>query len=206
MKKTFAVTVAALACGLAGCESMQSTMSADGGAKWTTLFDGTSLDNWGAVGDANWRIENGAVVADKGSGFLVAKGSYEDFEIRAEFWADDDANSGVYIRCEDRVKLTSETCYEVNIFDKRPEAIYGTGAITDVGKVLVTPLPKAGGRWNTYEITAKGYNMTVKMNGVKTAEATNSRHARGAIGLQYAPGVVKDKGVIKFRKVEIRPL
>ncbi|MGZ5036535.1 MAG: 3-keto-disaccharide hydrolase [Usitatibacter sp.] len=206
MKKTFAVTAAMLALGLAGCESMHTMMHGEDGAKWTTLFDGRSLENFTAVGDANWRIEDGAVVADKGTGFLVAKGSYEDFEIRAEFWADDDANSGVFIRCEDRVKLTSDVCYEVNIFDKRPVAIYGTGAIVDVGKVLVDPPPKAGGHWNTYEITAKGYNMTVRLNGVKTSEATNSRHARGAIGLQYAPGVVKDKGVIKFRKVEIRPL
>jgi hypothetical protein len=202
MKKSLALAAAILAGGLSGC----ATMSGGGEGRWVTLFDGSNLDNFNAVGNANWRLEGGAVVADKGSGFLVAKGSYEDFEIRAEFWADDDANSGVFIRCEDRVKLSSETCYEVNIFDKRPVAIYGTGAIVDVGKVLVTPLPKAGGHWNTYEITAKGYNMTVKLNGVKTAEATNSRHARGAIGLQYAPGVVKDKGVIKFRKVEIRPL
>jgi Domain of Unknown Function (DUF1080). len=204
MKRTFAV--AALALGLSGCGMMHSTMHGDGDAKWTTLFDGRSLDNFTPIGDANWRLQDGAVVADKGSGFLVTKETYGDVEIRAEFWADDDANSGVFVRCEDRTKLTSDNCYEFNIFDKRPVAIYGTGAIVDTGKVLVTPLPKAGGRWNTYEIVAKGDHLMVKMNGVKTAEAHDAKHARGAIGLQYAPGVVKDKGVIKFRKVEIRPL
>ena len=34
----------------------------------------------------------------------------------------------------------------------------------------------------------------------------DGKHARGVIGLQYAPGVVKDAGVVKFRKVEIRTL
>ena len=201
MKRTFAMAAALLACGLTGCSSMHG-----GGAEpgWVTLFDGRSLDGWERVGDANWRLDDGTVVANKGSGFLVSKNSYADFELRAEFWADADANSGIFIRCEDRVKLTAAVCYEVNIYDKRPEAIYGTGAIVDTAKV--DPMPKAGGRWNTYEIHAKGDHLVVKMNGVKTAEAHNSKHARGAIGLQYAPGVVKDSGTIKFRKVEIKTL
>ena len=54
---------------------------------WVTLIDGAKgLDNWNRVGDANWRAEDGAIVADKGKGgFLVSKNSYKDFQIRAEF-------------------------------------------------------------------------------------------------------------------------
>jgi hypothetical protein len=37
---------------------------------------------------------------------------------------------------------------------QRPGPEYGTGAIVDIAKV--SPMPKAGGRWNTYEIYAKG--------------------------------------------------
>ena len=33
---------------------------------WTTLFDGTSLNGWNRVGDANWEIVDGAVQATKG--------------------------------------------------------------------------------------------------------------------------------------------
>ncbi len=190
-----------LAAALAACSHM-ATEPAGGG--WTTLFDGSSLAQWNQVGDANWRIADGAVVADKGSGFLVSKKTYGDFQIRAEFWADSDANSGIFIRCSDAQKLTATVCYEVNIYDKRPDPLYGTGAIVDVSKV--DPMPKAGGRWNTYDIVAKGDHLVVTLNGVKTADARNSKPANGVIGLQYAPGVVKDKGVIKFRKVEIKPL
>ena len=39
---------------------------------WVTLFDGTRLDHWHQIGDAHWRLEDGVVVADKGSGFLVS--------------------------------------------------------------------------------------------------------------------------------------
>jgi len=54
----------------------------------------------------------------------------------------------------------------VNIYDKRPEPSYGTGAIVDVAKV--SPMPKAGGQWNVYEITAKGPQLIVTLNGNRT--------------------------------------
>jgi hypothetical protein len=174
-------------------------------AGWTSLFDGKSLDSFNKVGEANWRIEDGAIVADKGTGFLVTKNSYGDFQMRAEFWADEDANSGIYIRLSDPNKITAENSYEVNIYDKRPEPIYGTGAI--VGLAKVDPMPKAAGKWNTYEITAKGPEFTVILNGQKTADGVrDEKFKSGPIALQNAPGVVKDKGVIKFRRVEIKPL
>ena len=60
---------------------------------------------------------------------------------------------------------------------------------------------KAGGQWNTYDITAKGPQFTVVLNGVKTVDgATDAKNPSGRIALQYGGGVVK------FRKVEIRPL
>ena len=176
-------------------------------AGWTTLIEGaTGLDNWNRVGDANWRAEDGAIVADKGKGgFLVSKSSYKDFQIRAEFWADHTTNSGVFLRCTDPEKITAKSAYEVNIFDQRPEPSYGTGAIVNVAKV--SPMPKAGGKWNTYEITAKGSHHTVVLNGVQTVDVQDSQHAQGPFALQFGNGP-KDApgGVIKWRKVQIKPL
>src|SRR5262249_23701918 len=54
--------------------------------------------NWNQIGDANWKLDDGVVIADKGNGFLISKNSYTDFQLRAEFWVDDDANSGIFIR------------------------------------------------------------------------------------------------------------
>jgi len=178
-----------------GCSSWPS---AQGDAGWTTLFDGSSLDNWNQIGNANWRLAEGVAQADQGNGFLVSKNSYADFQIRSEFWVDSDANSGIFLRCADPQKITSKTCYEVNIYDKRPEPSYGTGAIVDVAKV--SPMPKAGGQWNVYEITAKGPQLTVTLNGNRTVDVRDNKLSRGPIALQYGAGVVK------FRKVEIRPL
>jgi hypothetical protein len=165
----------------------------------TTLFDGTSMANWSPIGDANWRIEDGAVVADKGNGFLVSNQSYGDFEIKAEFWVDSKANSGIFIRCSDPTKVTATNAYEVNIFDERPDPSYGTGAIVNVAKVV--PMPKAGGKWNNYDITARGPRLSVVLNGQRTVNGVQDfKHERGWIALQYAAGVVK------FRKVQIRSL
>lgn len=199
-KKSWAVLGLVVAGALQGCGHMGA-----GGGGWTSLYDGRSTGGWNAVGDANWRVADGAIVADKGVGFLVTPRAYGDFVMRVEFYAEADTNSGIFIRCTDKEKFTAATCYEVNIWDKRPGQEYSSGAIVDVAKV--DPVPKVGGKWNTFEITAKGDNLVVVLNGVKTVDVKNGRSASGTIGLQYAQGVVKDNGLpIKFRKVEIREL
>ena len=175
-----------------------TSVSAQRTPAWTTLFDGKNLDAFNPVGTANWKIVDGVVQADSGTGFLVTKQPYGNFEIKAEFWVDTPANSGIFIRCADPQKIGADTCYEVNIFDTRPDPTYGTGAIVDVAKP--TTMLKAGGKWNTYEINAQGPHMVVTLNNVKTVDVQDTKHARGPIGLQYGAGVVK------FRNVQIRSL
>ena len=151
------------------------------------------------TGEANWRIEDGALVADKGKGgHLVTKNSYKNFQINAEFWADEEANSGIFIRCKDPKAIGARTCYEVNIFDKRPDPSYGTGSIVYFAEV--NPMPKAAGKWNTFEITADGRHLVVVLNGQKTVDIRNGMFEEGHFTLQYGAGV------IKFRKVAVKPL
>jgi len=175
-----------------------SAQSNDG---WIALFDGKNLDHFSPIGDANWRIEDGVLVADKASkiSYLVSKDEYRDFQIRAEFWVSDDANSGVFIRVTDPSVVNGKNAYEVNIFDQRPDPTYATGAIVDVAKP--SQVRKAGGKWNVFEITAKGPRFDVIMNGTKVVDgATDDKHPTGRVGLQYG------QGVVKFRKVEIKPM
>ena len=194
------IAVALWVVAVAGCASHHSNQP---DVNWVTLIDGEKgLGNWIVVGDANWRGVDGAIQADrktdKAASFLLTKDSYRDFRIRAEFWVSDDANSGIYMRCADAKNITDKTCYEANIFDQRPDPTYGTGAIVHL--VAVSPMPKTGGKWNTYDITVKGDHVTVTLNGVVTAHLVDSKLASGPIALQYAAGVVK------FRKVQIGTL
>jgi hypothetical protein len=173
--------------------------AAQSGPGWVTLVDDKNMGDWDRVGEANWRMEDGALVADKGkAAHLVSKNKYKDFQIHAEFWADENANSGIFLRCMDPKTIGARTCYEVNIFDKRPDPSYGTGAIVYFAEV--NPMQKAAGKWNTYEITAKGRHITVVLNGQKTVDLNNGMFTEGPITLQYGAGT------IKFRKVAIKPL
>ena len=166
---------------------------------FTDLIDGVSLSGWNIIGNANWVIGNGIVEGNKPNGFLVSTKTYKNFVIKAEFYAESNTNSGIFIRCQDPNKVTQASCYEINIWDTRPEQAYATGAIVDIAKV--DPVPKAGGRWNTMEITANGSNFKVMMNGVVTvANGQDSKYSEGPIALQSAGGV------IKFRKLQIKPL
>lgn len=189
----------ALLAGFTAFALPRMALSQDG---WVTLVDGTKIGDWDRVNEANWRLEDGALVADKKTGkdaaYLVTKTPYKDFMIRAEFWASHDANSGIFVRCQDPKKIGAVSCYEVNIFDQRKDPTYGTGAIVDFAKV--DPMPKAGGKWNTFEITVKGDHLMVLMNGQKTADIKNDKFANGPFALQYGDGV------IKWRKVQVKPL
>jgi hypothetical protein len=170
---------------------------------WTTLIDGTSgMENFDRLGEANWSAADGAIQATEGPGgaaFLVTRQDYGDFQLRVEFWSSDDANSGIYLRCQDRSAITDRNCYEANIYDQRPDPTYGTGAIVHIGPVE-EPRPLAGGKWNTFDITLQGSRLLVVLNGTTTVDVQDSQFANGAIALQWG------RGTIRFRKVEIRPL
>lgn len=201
MQRRHALTafVSATSLAMLGCASTSSGSGATpADAGWITMLDGNNINAWEAIGTANWRITDGLVQAELGSGYLVSKKSYKDFQIRAEFWVDDEANSGIFIRCANPKEITADNSYEVNIFDQRPDPSYGTGAIVNFSRI--SPMPRAGGRWNVYEITAKGPQIMVWLNGVQTANLTNEKFANGPIALQ------RTSGVVKFRKLQIRPL
>jgi hypothetical protein len=174
----------------------------------TVLLDGTeaSLKNFEQAGNANWRVgpgeQNGGstIYADLGNGFLVTKESYDNFRIRAEVYVDANHNSGIFIRCDDPEEPGADSCYEVNLFDTRPDKSYGTGAIVNVPGATVNPMPMAGGKWNVLEVEARGTNLIVRLNGTQTVNVNDSKHARGRIGLQ------RGAGKVMWRKVEIQKL
>ena len=202
MKRLSCITAGLLVVALTvvGCAHM--------GGEWVTLIDGEKgLENFNRIGDVNWRAERGAIVGDKGKGgHLVSKNAYKDFEIHAEFWAESTTNSGIFIRASDPNKIGADNAYEVNIFDMRPGQEYATGAIVNFARV---PLPnpyKAGGKWNTFEIHAKGPEVTVKFNGAVTVSMRDSKYASGPFSLQFGNRGKEPGGAIKWRKVQIRAL
>ena len=193
-KLTVVVMAVAAVCGCAPSTEPGANATAD--ATWRTLFDGSSLAGWTQVGDANWQLQDGAIAADSGTGFLLTAASYADFDLDLEFWVTPDANSGVFIRCANPSEIGAATCYEVNIFDKRPDPTYRTGGIVEVAspKVII----ETGDKWNHYEISARGRHLVVKLNGQTTVDTNDDKLESGPFALQYGAGRVM------FRNVRIR--
>lgn len=203
MKKNivFALAMLATALTFTACAPMTTTQG------WTTLIDGaTGMENFTVSGAAaNWRGEDGAILADKitsgtGASVLITKKDYRDVAIYAEFWSAEDTNSGIYLRAPDiKMVNTASGAFEVQIWDKNPAQNYATGSLVNVASV--NGKYTAAGRWNTYEVYAKGSEIIVKLNGVVTSSTSYATTQTGRIGLQFNPG-----GTIKFRKLLVREL
>ncbi|MCX7137415.1 MAG: DUF1080 domain-containing protein [Proteobacteria bacterium] len=180
---------------LAGCASAPS------GPGWVTLIDGENgMQNFTTLGAANWTASEGAIWADKkgtaDAGILLSKESYKDFELYAEFWADEEANSGIYIRVMNQKVVNTKASYEIQIWDKSPAM--ATASLMPPAKAPASF--KAANKWSTFVITAKGPRMTVAMDGEQAVDVNDSTFTHGPIALQY------NAGTIKFRKVMIKPL
>jgi len=162
------------------------------------LFDGTSVEGWTPRGEASWIVEDGAITAEVGSGrgFLVTNGSYENFTLHLEFWVDDVANGGVFIRVPEVGDISQSNSFEVNIFDAHE--FWPTGSINEIQRYDAQP---SAGRWNTFEITADGDHLVVLMNGQPAVDARAERLPEGPIAIQYA-----GQGEIRYRNITIREL
>ena len=165
------------------------------------LFDGASLAGWSPVGDANWSVKEGSIIASgEGDGFLRSDARFADFSLSLEFWVDATTNSGIFIRYKDVQKIHPETCYELNIWDQHPRQEARTGAI--VFKVM-PPLAEVNtvGRWNTFDVLARGTLIEVRVNGELTAILNDADPRPGFLALQHW-----QTGVVKFRNLQLTSL
>jgi hypothetical protein len=182
--------ISVLAVSAAACASM-------GGG--TNLF-ANGIADFTQRGGANWTFENGVAQADHGPGIslLLTKEDYRDFELTLDVYVSVEHNSGVFIRCADRSDVTATNCYEINIFDKRPDPSGRTGGAPN----YFVPLAKvdAGGKWTSIVIRAEGAHIFTSFDGVTTIDSDGPLMSNGPIALQWGAGEVK------FRNVRVRRL
>ncbi len=166
-------------------------------AHWETLFSGENLDEFNRIGDANWQIvDNYVESVDGDHSFLVTKNHYGNFEMHVEFWPSPDANSGVFLRCQNPEEIANETCYELNIYDLHSNPDNATGSIINLAAPLVAI--QAGDRWNSFDISVIGSRIVVKLNDTLVVEFVDDSFSTGPIGLQ------SNGGLIRFRNVQVR--
>src|SRR5689334_9384721 len=66
-------------------------------------FQGSSLNGWRVLGQANWRAESGEIVGTprgQDGGWLLLDKSYQDVELSTEFRCAENCDAGLLVRAE----------------------------------------------------------------------------------------------------------
>lgn len=190
---------------------------------WVLLFDGKTLDKWNVTPNLAkvWKVVDGAIKTDAkaGGGTMLTKEEFSNFELKAEFRAHPDINSGIILRSppprpaaapgEKPAPVPGGPGYELQIRDRNPgnysAGDFLTGSVVGVGKAphdaKIIP-----GQWNTIHATVNGDHFVVVLNGRQVVDAHDSRRATGAIGLQLAHPEDVTHADIEFRNLKIKPL
>ncbi len=180
---------------------------------FVSLFDGKTLSGWHTNGVGRWTVENGAIVgrlpkAKKTFGHLVFDAEYGDFILNLKFKLKGD--SGVYVRGQEAAP-DGMVGLQANLVT--PNTI---GSIVDVlehpissGQRVANPVDRVKeyfreDGWNDLRIEALGQQISVSVNGVKTAELVNyAGRSEGRIALQMF-GYLDTE--VMFKDIRIRPL
>ncbi|SFE39932.1 protein of unknown function [Thermoflexibacter ruber] len=192
------------------------------------LFDGKDFSNWVSAKDGSapkWTLKDGAMVVERGTGDIVTKQTFGDFQLHIEWRTPDKVegegqgrgNSGIFL----------QERYEVQVLDSYQNRTYSNGQAGSLYKQSI-PLVNAcrkPGEWQTYDIiyTAPRFRwngslesparVTVIHNGVLIQNNTvihgtteyigtpkNIAHGKGGIRLQ-------DHGnPVSYRNIWIREL
>lgn len=166
------------------------------------LFNGEDLTGWQAMGENQWKVENGILKSSKSGANLVSDQKFTDFKLAVEFRYPEGSNSGIYLRGR----------YEVQIADNAglaPSDIYFGGVYG-----FLTPnemVAKAAGEWQTYEITLIGRRVSIVGNGKQIiSDQIIPGMTGGALdNNEAAPGPVLiqgDHGPVEFKKITITPI
>ena len=178
-----------------------------GEQQWKPLMDGKTLAGWHAVGEGKWTVEDGAFVGrankTKLYGLLVSDKTFKDFTVRFKFKCVT-GDSGFYIRT---IIKPPEKAHGLQVQVGRP--VSGTGGIYEsYGRGWIDK-PSADAErkfskpdaWSDMTIDARGGNVVVHVNGVKTAELANDpSRPEGHFALQMHSGNVMH---VMFKDIEI---
>jgi hypothetical protein len=164
---------------------------------WILLFDGETDFGWKAASQANWKVADGAISVSEGEkGLLVTTSEFGDYQLKVDFRAAKQTNSGIFLRTPAVPTDPATDCYELNIADD--DNPFPTGGFV---KRQTSDGGHTTGDWQSYDVTARGGNFIVHLDGRSVLDYTDPKPiGRGAIGLQL------NSGPVEFRNVKLRPL
>jgi hypothetical protein len=201
-----------------------STAADDG---FTPLFNGKDLTGWkpylkDAKADPKntWSVVDGAIVCTgKPNGYIATEKEYADYVLRLKWRfpaGSKGGNSGVLLHVQEKDAVWP-TSIEAQLFAGSAGdfwLIYPPDASLDVDKARQDPkqarhyyrlmkgekIERPFGEWNQYEITCKGGDVTLVVNGQKVNEGKNGNLKKGRIALQ------SEGAEVHFKDIEIKEM
>jgi hypothetical protein len=162
-----------------------------------------------------WSVKNG-VLACKGKpvGYLLTKkNDFENYVLELEWrWPAKGGNNGVLVHVTKPGALgVWPQCLEVQLADQEAGDFWVIGTTIEIEKPegrikdrrhinLSDGDEKPFGKWNKMEITCRGDEVLVKVNGKLVNHAKKVSQAKGAIALQ------SEGTPIEYRNIKLKPL
>ncbi len=186
-----------------------ATAGAVSASEFKPLFDGKTLGGWHPAPGGTWEVKNGAIVgtsqkSEKRHGILLSDNKFSDFVLRLKFKSVQ-GNSGLYFRCERVNHPVAVHGFQAEIAPSGPVGgLYETGGrawVVQPSPAIVKKCFKPGD-WNEIVVSARGKSITVKLNGVTTAELRNDPgRLEGHLGFQLHGGADMH---VEFKDIEIQ--
>jgi hypothetical protein len=166
-------------------------------AGWRLLFNGQDTTGWKCNNGKPVAapVEDGCLAPYKAGGYLIVYDEkFEDFKLACDVkMSADNCNSGVFVRVSDLAKPVYSGI-EIQVY-KGGTDMHSFGAIYD----LVSPsknVVKPVGEWNHLEVTCRGPNVAVVVNGDEVAKINCDDYAQPGLrpnGTKHKFGVaIKD--------------
>lgn len=169
-----------------------------GTAKYDTLFNGQNLDGWETIGDVNWRVENGFLIADSGSGYLVSEKTYQNFELLGYFRLGVKAYGGIFYRWLDE----TDRGYLAEFYNLKDAQNYTKMYLAGGNPPDILPVFSLYD-WFPYQIIAFDRQSELRINGsIATQNLTHQKIRPGSIALYFHP----DNDTLKVKEILIRQL
>ena len=163
------------------------------------LFDGKSLHGWTVENDCEVAVEGDRLVLKSGNGWLRSDHTCSDFVLHVEWRAlqAENYDAGIYLRAGNQGRPFPKSGYQVNLLQGRE------GHVPRLDRAVTSGLVKPAGQWNTFEITAVGPKLSLRINDRRAYEVEGLAIPSGYIGLQVE---VPKGGQFEFRNLRITEL
>jgi len=146
------------------------------GEGWINLLTDEQIPFWKNITDNNgiFEIQNGELhifgeSVTKLRYAAYASREFGDFDLHLEFRLAKGTNSGVFLRVKENDPVRRG--FEVQVLDDFAKApsMTGTGGIYDVATPMYN-LARPAGEWNSYDISVRGKEVRVSVNGWKVID------------------------------------